>query len=167
MAQYDGLLDYLNKNNIQYQLLSHPSAYTAHQTALASHVPERTVAKTILVRADHQYWLVVLRGDHRINQRLLGEALGAKHVHLVPEHELESFFPDCELSAMPPFGDLYDLPVIVEWALTEDEEILINACTHRDAVRMRYSEFERLAVPRIAHFAEEPEYADEWDRSTW
>jgi Ala-tRNA(Pro) deacylase len=161
MAKFDRLLKYLNDNNVHYQVLSHTEAFTAHQVAMASHVPDRAVAKTLLVKAGAQYWMVVLGADQRLNERLLKHALEVTEVHLAHEKDLERFFPDCETSAMPPFGKLFGLPVIVEKHLADDEEIVFNACTHTDAIRMKFSDYERLADPIVAEFAEEPEYA-EW-----
>ncbi|MDH4070957.1 MAG: YbaK/EbsC family protein [Ignavibacteria bacterium] len=154
MAKFDRILDYLNRNNVYYKVVSHSDAFTAHQVAMASHVPDRIVAKTLVVNADNQRWMVVLRADHRLDHRLLKQSLEVHHTHLISEEELEELFPDCEPSAMPPLGKLYNLPVIVEKSLTDDEEILFNACTHRDAIQLRYSEYERLEEPVVAEFAD-------------
>jgi Ala-tRNA(Pro) deacylase len=164
MAKFDSLLKYLNDNNIHYQVLSHTQAFTAHQVAQASHVPDKAVAKTLLVKADDQYWMVVLGADQRLSERLLKHSLEAKQIHLAHEEDLEKFFPGCETSAMPPFGKLFGLPVIVEKRLTEDEEIVFNACTHTDSIRMKYEDYERLADPIVAEFAEEPQYSEGWER---
>lgn len=157
MAKFNRLLSYLNQHNVRYRVLSHAAAFTAHQMALASDVPDRNVAKTLLVKADQQYWMVVLGADKRLDERLLKKALEVHHVHMAQENELEEFFSDCEPSTMPPFGKLYGLPVILEKGLTEDEEILFHACTHSNTIMMRYEDFERLADPIIAQFAETEE----------
>jgi Ala-tRNA(Pro) deacylase len=161
MAKIDHLLAYLNENDVRYQLLTHVPAFTAHQVALVAHVPDSELAKTLLVKADAQYWLAVLRADQRVNNTMLKRALEAKHVALADEATLEGLFPDCELGAMPPFGKLYGLPVIVEHSLTEDDEIVFNACTHKESIKMRYADFERLANPIVAEFAESPNVAEE------
>jgi len=62
-------------------------------------------------------------------------------------------FPDCELGAMPPFGSLYNLRVFVDESLAADEEIVFNAGTHRDAIRMRFADFARLAKPTMTSLA--------------
>lgn len=162
MSKFERLLKYLNENNVHYQVLSHTATFTAHQVALASHVPDHSVAKTLLVKADGQYWMVLLGADQRMSERLLKHVLEVKHVHLAPEEILEDFFPDCEASAMPPFGKLYGLPVIADKSLSEHEEIVFNACTHTDSIRMRYEDFEKLADPMVAELAEEPSHAESW-----
>jgi Ala-tRNA(Pro) deacylase len=97
--------------------------------------------------------LAVLPASYHVNLKKLGEILG-KPVRLATEDEFAGLFPDCELGAMPPFGVLYGLPVVADKVLAEDEEIVFNAGTHRDAIRMRFEDFEKLAKPQLASFAE-------------
>ena len=154
MARMSDLLKYLNLTGIQYQVISHVPAFSAHSVALATHVPDSELAKTLLVRADEQYWMAVLRADYHLNQKSLKHAIEAKHVSLATEEELSVFFPDCEVGAMPPFGKLYALPVIVDKILTADEYIVFNACTHTQSVKMKYADYERLVRPISAEIAE-------------
>lgn len=154
MAKMLDLVKYLNLNGVQYQVISHVPAYSAHSVALATHVADRDLAKTLLIRADEQYWMAVLRADYHINQRLLKHALEAKHVSLATEEELAVFFPDCEVGAMPPFGKLYALPVIVDRSLSDDETIVFNACTHTESIRMKFADYEQMVRPILAEFAE-------------
>ncbi len=154
MAKMSDLLKYLNLTGVKYQVLSHVPAYSAHSVALAAHVPDRELAKTLLVRADEQYWMSVLRADCHLNQKLLKHALEAKQVSLATEEELAVFFPDCEVGAMPPFGKLYALPVVIDKALAEDEEIVFNACTHSQSVKMKFVDYQRLVRPITAEIAE-------------
>lgn len=154
MATMADLARYLSDNHIQYEVLSHAPAYSAHAVAAATHVPEREMAKTLVIRADDHYWMAVIRGDHRISERLLKKALDVKHVRLAHEEDLEKLFPDCEVGAMPPFGNLYALPVVVDQALAEDDEIVFNACTHTESIRMKFADFGRLVKPLVAELVE-------------
>jgi len=154
MAKMSDLLKYLNLTGVQYQVISHVPAYSAHSVALATHTPDRELAKTLLVRADEQYWMAVLRADCHLSQKFLKHAFEAKHVSLATEEELAVFFPDCEVGAMPPFGKLYALPVVVDKALADDDEIAFNACTHTQSVKMKFADYQRLVRPIIAEIAE-------------
>ena len=155
MKGIDVLLKYLNDNGVRYQMLSHAPAFSAHQAAVASHVPDSELAKTLLVKAGTQHWMVVTRADQRISEKFLKEVLEAKHVGLAHEDDLELQFPDCEVGAMPPFGNLYDLPVIMDTSLEEDEEIVFNACSHIESIRMKLADYVRLVNPMIARIAED------------
>ena len=154
MAKMSDLLKYLNLTGVQYQIINHVPAFSAHSVALAAHVPDCELAKTLLVRADEQYWMAVLPADSHLNQKAIRHALEAKHVGLATEEELSVFFPDCDVGAMPPFGKLYALPVILDKSLAADECIVFNACTHTQSVKMSYADFEKLVRPIVAEIAE-------------
>jgi Ala-tRNA(Pro) deacylase len=147
------LKELLDKNKVRYTTMTHSPAYTAQAAAATLHVPGKELAKTVVVKAGAETVLAVLPASYHVNLKKLGEVLG-KPVRLAAEDEFASLFPDCELGAMPPFGVLYGLPVVADRVLAEEEEIVFNAGSHRDAIRMRFEDFERLAKPQLASFAE-------------
>lgn len=149
MSTIHELIRYLNDNGVEFRVHRHLPAFSAHDVARATHAPEEQVAKSLLVKAGQQRWLVVLPADYRIDQKLLRNALEKHSIHLVGEEELEQLFPNCEIGAMPPFGNLYGVPVIVDKHLAEREEIVFNACTHTESIRMKFADFERLVKPMI------------------
>ena len=111
------------------------------------------MAKTVVVRAGKETALAVLPASCHVNLTRLGKMVGAEP-RLASEAEFIDKFPDCELGAMPPFGNLYSLPVYVDERLAADEEIVFNAGTHHDAIRMRYGDFARLTHATVGEFAE-------------
>jgi Ala-tRNA(Pro) deacylase len=161
MAKITDLLQYLNSNKVEFHVMEHVPAFSAHDVAATAHVPDSEMAKAVLIKIDEHYWMAVLRADQRINQQLIRRVFGAKHVHLAHEEDLGMLFPDCQIGAMPPFGNLYGLPVLIEEALADDEEIVFNACTHTTSIRMKFKDFRRLAKPVIAGFAESMQSVDE------
>lgn len=154
MAKMTDLLRYLQSNKIEYQVLEHDPAFSAHDVAAVTHVPESQMAKAVLIKIDDHFWMAVLRADERINEQMIRRVFGAKHVQLAHEEDLGMLFPDCQIGAMPPFGNLYGLPVLLEESLAQDEEFVFSACTHTKAIRMKFKDFRRLAKPVIAEYAE-------------
>ena len=150
------LKDYLDQNNIKYTTITHSKGYTAQEIAQIMHVPGRELAKTVVIKIDGKPGLAVLPASHHIDFEKIKHALGANEIEMVSEKEFEGYFPNCELGAMPPFGNLFELPVFVSRDLRDDEEIVFNAGTHVDAIRMRYSDFERLLQPVICEFSAAP-----------
>jgi Ala-tRNA(Pro) deacylase len=142
----------LDENNVRYTLMTHSPAYTAQAAAATLHVPGKELAKTVVMSAGDNTVLAVLPASYHVDLKRLGELVG-RTVRLATEAEFISLFPDCELGAMPPFGSLYKLPVYVDESLAADEEIVFNAGTHRDAIRMRFADFERVSKGKRGAFA--------------
>jgi len=154
MAKITDLLRYLQSNKVEFQVLEHDPAFCAHDVAAVAHVPDSEMAKAILLKIDEHFWMAVLRADQRISPQMIRRAFGAKNVQLAHEEDLGMLFPDCQIGAMPPFGNLYGLPVLLDEGLAADEDIVFNACTHTKSIRMRFRDFRHLAKPVIAGFAE-------------
>ena len=150
MAKLGDVIEYLKRNNVPYEIIEHVPAFSAHEVAVATHVQDKDLAKSLVVHADEKHCMVVLPADHRLDLHLLKEVVNAKHLHLSHEEDLKLLFPDCELGAMPPFGNLYALQVYVDKALADDDEIVFNACTHTTSIRLKMKDFMRLVSPTVA-----------------
>jgi Ala-tRNA(Pro) deacylase len=68
---------------------------------------------------------------------------------MATEAEFAPVFPDCDLGAMPVFGSLYGVPVVVSHDLLEGEEIAFTAGTHRDVVRVGTKHYVEAERPRV------------------
>jgi Ala-tRNA(Pro) deacylase len=147
------LKTFLDGNHVPYATLQHPIAFTAQGVAAVTHVHGRELAKTVVIRADGRFVLAVLPAPGRVDLKRFREVVGADLVSLATEVEFQGLFPGCEPGAMPPFGNLYGLPVFVDQKLTLDRTIVFNAGTHSEAIRMEYADFERLVQPKVAAFA--------------
>jgi Ala-tRNA(Pro) deacylase len=152
MAIPASISSFLDRNHIRYSRVSHPIAYTAQEEAAAAHVPGRAWAKAVVCMADGQPMLAVLPAPAKIDLERLKRAVHARSLRLAREDEFEGLYSDCELGAMPPLGPLYRQPVYVDQTLTTSPEIAFSAGSHRDAIRMRYREFQRLVRPTVAEF---------------
>ena len=148
------LLSYLDDHQIKYEVIRHPRAYTAQEVAGSAHIPGQEMAKTVIVKLDGKMAMAVLPATAQVDFDLLQSGTGAKTVELATEADFREVFTGCDVGAMPPFGNLYGVPVYVAEALAEDEQIGFNACTHTDVVRMRYDDFERLVQPTVIRFAD-------------
>jgi len=145
---------YLREQGVPFSTHHHPRpAYSAQDVAACEHMPGRLVAKVVVVFADGKMTMLVLPASHRIDLGRAAVALGAHSVYLAGERELALSFPDCEIGAMPPFGNLYGIPTYVDRLLAEDETILFQAGTHTDTISMPYADYARLARPRVVEFA--------------
>jgi len=145
----DKLKRFLDENKAVYEVVRHGEAYTAQEVAQTMHVKGRQLVKVVMINGDRGYLMVALPADRRVDIAHLRAELGLKLAALATEQEFKAMFPDCEAGAMPPFGNLYNIPVYVDRALTEDTEIFFQAGTHYEAVRMAYADYERLVMPQV------------------
>ena len=143
---------YLEERQIPFSRSSHPLAFTAQEVARAEHLSGRAVAKTVVLLADGVFAMAVLPADSVVDLHELRHAMGVTHLRLATEAEMKDLFPDCELGAMPPFGNLYSLAVYVESSLAQQHSIAFNAGTHRDVVHMTFADFRRATDPIILPF---------------
>jgi Ala-tRNA(Pro) deacylase len=97
--------------------------------------------------------MAILPASDKVDIDLLKDQLGVENVRIAYEQEFMDKFPDCEVGAMPPFGNLYGLDVYVAKSLTHDEEITFNACNHNELVKMSYRDYEKLVKPKILDFS--------------
>src|SRR3989304_8641410 len=128
------LKEFLDSHNIKYVVISHSRAFTAQETAASAHVPVKELAKTVLVKIDGKMAMAVLPASCKVDFDLLKKATSAATIEIASEKEFKNLFPDCEIGAMPPFGNLYGMEVFVTKSLTEDREIAFNAGSHRELV---------------------------------
>jgi Ala-tRNA(Pro) deacylase len=144
------LKEFLDDRHVRYQSITHPRAITAQEVAATAHIPGRDFAKTVMVRIDGRMAMVVVPASMRVDLGLLKTATGADSVELATESEFRDAFPECELGAMPPFGNLYDgMFTFVADVLADEEEIAFNAGSHTEVVKMAYNDFARLARPML------------------
>ena len=143
------LIEFLDQEKIAYQTIRHTPSYTAQGVAAATHISGKELVKTVIVKIDGVFAMAVVPASRRVDIPALRRGLGTLDVVLASETDFKDSFPGCETGAMPPFGNLYGMPVIVDTSVTADEDIAFNAGSHAEVIRLAYRDFERLTAPRI------------------
>ncbi|HEX2916278.1 MAG TPA: YbaK/EbsC family protein [Chloroflexia bacterium] len=146
---------FLRENRVYYQLQHHPESFTAQGVANSMHISNRAMAKVVMALADEKLVMLVLPAFADVNLKEISHIIGVKKVQLAEEAEFGEVFPDCELGAMPPFGNLYHLPVYVDMSLTSNDIIYFQAGSHVDTISMRYSDYVNLVKPVVDSFVQE------------
>ena len=148
---------YLKKEKVKYKTLKHKPAYTAQEVAASAHIPGRQLAKSVMTELDGKMAMAVLSAAYQIDFKRLKKALGVKKIKLATEKKFEDTLPDCEMGATPPFGNLYDMKVIVDQELTTEEMIAFCSGTHTELIQLSYQDFENLVKPEVIKFSVIPE----------
>ena len=144
------LRDFLDSNGVKYITIRHSPAFTAQEIAASAHIKGRELAKTVMVKIDGKLSMAIIPAQRMLDLEKLSKAAGGAEVEIAVEKEFIEAFPGCELGAMPPFGNIYGIDVFVALELTKDEEIVFNAGSHSELVRLSYVDFESLAMPKVA-----------------
>jgi Ala-tRNA(Pro) deacylase len=147
------LSQYLSDHGVRFEVLTHPQAYTMQEVAAELHESGKQVAKVVMVKADGKNVMLVVPASHRINFSRVGKLLNAERVSLAKEEDFAALFPDCAPGAMPPFGNLYQVPVYVDQSLANQGEIVFRVGTHQDTMKMAYLDYGKLVQPTIGDFA--------------
>jgi len=142
----------LDQCGVSYKELRHPDAFTAQEVAHQEHVSGHRVAKVVGVIADGRPVELVLPASRRIDLEAVRDILGVEHVRLATETELTRYFTDCEPGAVPPLRHWQGIPVWMDATMSVEGPIVFQAGTHRDAVRMEFTDWFRLVGPRLGRF---------------
>jgi Ala-tRNA(Pro) deacylase len=147
------LKEFLDGQSAKYVTISHPVAYTAQEIATVTHISNKEIAKTVIVNIDSTLAMAVLPASYEVDLSWLRAATGAKILSLAKEAQFKDRFPECDIGAMPPFGNLYGMTVYVDESLTRDKDIAFNAGFHNELLQVSYADFERLVEPTVLKFA--------------
>ncbi len=160
------LKDFLDSHQIKYMVITHSQAYTSLEIAALASIPGKEIAKTVMVNVDEKMLMVVVPASHMVDFKSLHTFTGAKKIDLAGEYQFRNLFPECEVGAMPPFGNLYNIDVVVSESLAEDEMIAFNAGTHKELVKMTYRDFVELVKPKVGKLSFPKRFAvarEEWE----
>ena len=151
MTALERIEQYLKQKGVRYEVLHHAAAYTAQRIAQAEHIPGKMQVKVVMVKADGQFYMAVLPAVEHVDVVAFGKVVG-KTCRLATEAEFKDLFPDCEIGAMPPLGSLYELPVYADALLEEDDQIVFQAGTHSESVKMAWDDYVKLEQPTLTNF---------------
>ena len=153
MSCREKLEAYLRDNGVPFQVQHHPVAFTAQKVAASEHIPGKMMAKVVMAFANGKLVMLVLPAPYHVDFAKAATALGVGAVRLAHESEFAGSFPDCQVGAQPPFGNLYGLPVYVDQDLAKDDTIVIEAGTYTDTVSLKFADYQRLVNPTIVDLA--------------
>ena len=143
------LKNYLDSQEIKYLSISHSMAFTALEIAKSAHIPSKEMSKTVIVSVRDHPSMAISPSVQRFNLNILRDAFDTDQVELTGEDEFSTLFPDCEVGAMPPFGNLYGMETYVAESITEQEYIAFNAGSHSEIIKMLYHDYEKLSSPKF------------------
>jgi Ala-tRNA(Pro) deacylase len=146
------LKEFLDRSGVKYVSITHSPAFTSQEVAESAHVKGRDFAKTVIVDLDGQLAMAVLPANRKIVLQDLRDVTGSDRARFASEEQFRELFPECEVGAMPPFGNLYGMEVFAADSLAQEAEIAFNAGSHTEVILLSYADFARLVKPHVLSF---------------
>ncbi|PIY95996.1 MAG: hypothetical protein COY66_05345 [Candidatus Kerfeldbacteria bacterium CG_4_10_14_0_8_um_filter_42_10] len=144
------ILDNLNKNKIKYDILKHKTVYTAYDLANTLKKKLSEIAKTLVVKADQNYYLVVVPAHFRLDLGKLKKLLKAKKIEIAKENIMQKIF-NVKPGAITPFGTIHKVGVVVDQALVKTQKIIIGAGSFTESLHLKVKDFLKLENPTKAN----------------
>ncbi|MBI4042053.1 MAG: YbaK/EbsC family protein [Deltaproteobacteria bacterium] len=153
MGVVQKLADYLESKKIKYQEVPHREAYTAQEVAQSVHARGQEVVKVVVVKGKKKFYMLALPASYKVDLDAFSEIVDEKELRLATEGEIQSLFPECEVGAMPPFGNLWKIDVYADKSLAADKEIWIQPGSHTSLIKISFADFKKLVKPKVEEFA--------------
>jgi Ala-tRNA(Pro) deacylase len=153
----DATTSHLDERGISYEVVEHGMAFTAAAEARAAGQEPANAVKSVLLRDLEGYELVVIQASDRLDLQKVREQLGESRseLRLATEDEMGSDFPQFELGALPPLGQMLPAPEIVDRRVLDHERVLCNAGDHTHSVLLDPKEIVRASNAEIADVRED------------
>ncbi|WP_417515599.1 aminoacyl-tRNA deacylase [Marinobacter sp.] len=145
------LKEFLDEANVEYMCLTHPPAFTAQELAHHVKIAGDKVVKTVIIELDGKMAMLVMPATWRVRWESLSRILDTDFVDLADEQTFQDRFPNCEVGAMPPFGNLFGMTVYCAESLTEQPELAFAAGSHTETLHMKTRDFLNLVQPMVLH----------------
>ena len=139
---------WLRERGASFRVVDHAPVFTSEEAARVRGTPIEAGAKALVLLAEDRPIHVVLPGHRRIDNARVRAIVGTRTLRFATPEELLAL-TGCVPGAVPPFGNLFGLPVLVDEGLTAREDIAFNAGSNSRSIIMRCADFLRLSEARV------------------
>ncbi len=143
----------LDDHGVSYEAHEHPRVVSAQRLAAAEDVSGWEVAKPVLLAVGNQLAMVVVPAAVPVDLEKVSRVFGGNEVRMAREDEFADAFPDCELGAEPPFGNLYGVPVFLDERLRARSQLVCRDGSHTESITLAVADYVRVVQPEIADLA--------------
>jgi Ala-tRNA(Pro) deacylase len=136
---------FLDARGLRHAVVEHPQTFTAGADARVAAVPLEHTAKAVMARDTDGYVLAIVPASELLDVRKLRHLTHRPHLRLATEIELATDFPQFEVGAVPPFGELFDCPDYIDHRLLGTPRVLCNGGDHRHSVVLNSGELRQAS----------------------
>jgi len=143
----------LDKNKISYKIFEHEPTPTSEIASRVRGTPLERGAKALVLRSRGRFLMCVLPGNRKIDFRKVKKMIGSRKLSLATAEEVKNI-TNCVIGGVPPFGNLFNIPVYVDKRLLNNEFIDFNAGLQTISIEMKSDDLVRIINPILEYFTE-------------
>lgn len=144
---------FLDDKNVEYKCWDHPPVRTSEEAAKIRGTPIESGAKALVFRSEGKFFMVVIAGDKKVEFKKIKKVIKSQKCSLAtPEEVLK--ITGCEVGSVPPFGNLFGIPVYLDKSLLRSTTINFNAGKHGTSIAMSVEDYQKVVKPTIVDVAQ-------------
>lgn len=142
----------LAENKIQYEVIEHEPVLTSEDAARVRKTPLKQGAKALVMFADRKPIMIVVPANLKIDMKKFKKDYTIRDLRMATSEEVEKV-TSVKVGAVPPFGNIFEIPLYVDKKMSENNKITFNAGEHTKSISMSYKDFERIAKPILGDYS--------------
>ena len=151
-SAFQQIIDLLNQHHIEYKLFEHKPVFTSEDASKIRNTPLHEGAKALVMMADDKPIILVLPADLKVDNSRFKKIFSIKDLRMATPDEVEKL-TGVKIGAVPPFGNLFQLPLYIDQSLFENEKIVFNAGDHSKSIQISSHDYQKVAAGQKAEFA--------------
>ncbi len=151
-AVYERIVGEFKKSAVEFEPYEHVAVFTSEDAAKIRNTPLSEGAKALVLYADDAPIMVTVPGDRKVDMKAFKIAYGVKDLRMATPVEVEEV-TGVKIGAVPPFGHIFGIPLYMDTHLKDETFISFNAGLHTKSIRVKQSEYEKVAKPIIGEFS--------------
>lgn len=146
----------LSEHTMWYETFEHEAVRTSEEAAKVRTgytLNQGTKALILRVKAGSKkfFAMVIVPGDKKFDSEKVKTLLRSKDIRFATEEEVKEITKGVLPGGVPPFGNLFHIPVYADPAVFTQEKIIFNAGDRRFSVAMMSKDYLTLTDPRICN----------------
>ncbi len=143
----------LDSSNIDYDFHEHEPTPTSEDSAKVRGTKIEEGAKALILRGKKSgnNLMAVVRGDKKLNTKEIKKKYGEDVEFEKPEVIEEKY--GLIIGGVPPFGNLFDLPIYFDESILENENVSFNAGLQTRSITMKSESLKKVLDPIMGNFS--------------
>lgn len=143
------IIKFLEKNKIKYQTIKHRTVYTAFDKSQTLKVPQKIIAKVLVLKMDGNLAIVLIAANKNLDLKSLKKVAKIKKIEFVSEKIIKNKFKGIKVGAIPPLGNLWQVPTFIDRSLTKEKEIIFSGGNYNFSIKVKTKDLAKISADLV------------------